>query len=164
MTHLKESIFINSPVEKVDDLVRDPRKWPMFMVGMEPPDKVTGDGGPGTVAEGSLSLVLGIHGHEVTTVTEERHEPDGTYWRWDTSGTLPFWMTCHHEPQGGGTLLTTEFEYTMPWGVLGRATDLLFVERMQRRDMHRSLENMKRLLEVGRDAREAGGPLERTTS
>ena len=56
-------------------------------------------------------------------------------------------MTCHHEPREGGTLITNEFEYTMPWGVLGRAADRLFVERMQWRDAHRSLENMKRLLE-----------------
>jgi ligand-binding SRPBCC domain-containing protein len=147
MTHLKDSIFVNAPVEKVDDLVRDPRMWPVFMVGLEPPEKITGDGGPGTVVEGSMPLLLGIHVHETTTVTEERHEPDGTHWRWDASGPLPYWLTCHHEPRDGGTLLTSEMEYTMPWGVLGRAADRLFVERMQRRDAHRSLENMKRLLE-----------------
>ena len=56
------------------------------MVGVEPPEKITGNGGPGTLVEGSLALML------------------------------------------------------------GRAADLFFVERT-RRDGHRTLENMKRLLE-----------------
>ena len=147
MTHLKDSIFINAPVDMVDDLVRDPRMWPTFFVGVEPPERVTGDGGPGTVVEGSMALVLGIHVHETTKVTEERHESDGTHWRWDVSGSVPYCLTCHHQPREGGTLITSEVEYAMPWGVLGRAADRLFVERVQRRDAHHSLENMKRLLE-----------------
>ena len=101
MTHLKVSIFINAPAEVVDDLVRDPRKWPMFMVGVEPPEKITGDGGPGTVVEGSVALMLGMHAHETVTVTEERHEPDGTHWRWEASGAMPYWDDVSPRATGG---------------------------------------------------------------
>ena len=147
MTRLKESIFINAPVDKVDDLVRDPHRWTAFFVGAGEPEKVTGDGGPGTVVEGSGTLFWGIHVHDTTKVIEERHEADGTHWCWEVTGPVGWRLTCHHEPQEGGTLVSSESDYALPWSVLGQAADRLFFERAQRRDMHRTLENLKRLLE-----------------
>jgi hypothetical protein len=148
MAHLKDSIHINTPVEKVDRVVGDPRKWATFIVGMGEPEKISGDGGVGTVAEHSMALMWGIRRPATTEVTEEWHAPDGsTYWRWEQEGTAPAWWTCYHQPREGGTLATSELEYALPWGMLGKAVDRLFVARSQRRAMRRTMENVKRLAE-----------------
>lgn len=148
MAHLKDSILINAPVQKVDAVVGDPHKWATFMTGMSEPEKISGDGGVGTVAEHSMALMWGIRRPATTKVTEEWHPPDGsTYWRWEQEGTAPAWWTCHHQPREGQTVATSELEYTLPWGMVGKAMDRLFVAGSQRRHMRRTMENVKRLAE-----------------
>ncbi len=50
-------------------------------VGMREPDRIEGDGGPGTKVEFDLHM-LGIRMHETDETIEERHNPDGsTDWR-----------------------------------------------------------------------------------
>jgi hypothetical protein len=127
MAHLKNSILINVPVEKLNGVVGDPHNWATFITGMSELEKISGNGGVGTVAEHGMALMWGIRRPATTKVTEERHDPDGsTFWRWEQEGTAPAWWTCHHQPRQEGTLATSELEYTMPWGMLGKACDHLF--------------------------------------
>lgn len=148
MAHLTESLFINAPVASIDGIVREPRQWPKFWVGMSDPDRVEGDGGPGTVVEFDLHL-MGIRMREKEKTVEERHNPDGsTDWRWDFEGSTSGHLTCHHEPRDGGTVITTDFDYTLPGSVLGKVADRLLIEKMQGRDFRHSLENLKLLAEA----------------
>ncbi|MCL4368169.1 MAG: SRPBCC family protein [Actinobacteria bacterium] len=147
MAHLHHSLHIDAPVEKIDEIVGDPRQWSHFWVGMTDPMKVDGGGGPGTSAEYDI-VSFGIRQHEITHTIEERHDPDGsTHWRWEFEGTTHGWLTCDHLPADGGTDITTEFEYNIPGSVFGRVVDLLVLERIQRRDFQNSLENIKVLAE-----------------
>jgi hypothetical protein len=148
VAHLKDSILINAPVEKVDAVVGDPHKWATFMTGMSEPEKISGDGGVGTVVEHRMALMWGIRRPATTKVTESRHDPDGgTFWRWEQTGTASAWWTCHHQPREGQTLAASELEYTLPWGVLGKVCDRLFVAGQQKRAMRQTMENVKRLAE-----------------
>ena len=44
----------------MDSIVRDPRQWPSFWVGVSDPERIEGDGGPGTEVE-FTTLMLGVH-------------------------------------------------------------------------------------------------------
>lgn len=148
MAHLQDSIHINAPVEKVDKFTSDPHGWPNFMVGMSEPDKVIGDGGVGTQVEFTLR-VAGFPLHETCRVVEDRRDPDGSaHSRIDFEGTSPGWQTWDFKPEDGGTLVTMEMEYTVPGRALGKVVDRLLFEKMQKRDMHHSLENLKLFVEA----------------
>ncbi len=148
MAELTKSLFIAAPVERIDAIVRDPRQWPHFWVGMADPDSIEGDGGPGTVVKFDLTT-FGLRLHESERVVEERHDPDGsTHWRWEFEGMTKGWMTCYHQPTEGGTTIKTDFKYTPPGSVVGKIVDLLVLERVQKRDFNTSLENLKILAEA----------------
>jgi uncharacterized protein YndB with AHSA1/START domain len=152
MAHLTESLFIDAPVEHVDRIVRDPTQWPKFWVGMAEPERIDGDGGPGTKVEFNLYM-MGVRMRETEETLEEKHNPDGsTDWRWHFDGTTSGWLACHHEPIGEGTTITTEFDYTVPGSIIGKMADRLVIEKMQSRDFRHSLENLKLLAEETRTA------------
>lgn len=147
MGHPKESIFINVPMPKVQEFGSDPRNWPKFMVGLTEPTKISGDGGQGTVVECDF-VTLGIHMPVTLKVVEDSVDPDGClHRRLEAEGKVSGWQTWDIEPQGGGTYITVEREYTMPGSVLGDVGDRLLFEMMQARDTHHSLENLKLLME-----------------
>ena len=102
-------------------------------------------------------LVLGVRTHMIERTIEERHNEDGsTDWRWEFEGASSGWLTCHHEPKEGGAETTTDFEYTVPGSVVGKAADRLLLEKRMRRDFENSLENLKLMVELRRvDAGEA---------
>lgn len=149
MAHLQKTTMMDVPVARLDEIVRDPRQLGRFWVGMTEPDRVFGDGGPGTKVEMTV-LFMGMRMHMIERTVEERHNEDGsTDWRWDMEGAMSGWLACHHEPRGEGTEVTTEFEYAMPGSVLGKVADRLLVEKRMRRDFENSLENLKLLAEAG---------------
>ena len=153
MAHLSMTLAINAPVATVDAIVKDPRNWPKFQVGLSEPTRVFGDGGPGTKAE-FTQLMMGVHLHLVQRTVEERHDPDGsTFWRWEIEGTTSGWITCRHTPHGDGCQITTDFEYTVPGSVLGKVADRLLIEKRERRDFENSLENLKLLAEASAAAK-----------
>lgn len=147
MGHIKDSIHIDAPVEKVDKFTDDPNNWPTFMEGMGAPDKITGDGGVGTVVEFTL-LFAGVHLRETSRIVEVRRNPDGGgHVRYDIVGAMPASQTWDLKPENGGTLISMEMEYTLPGSVLGKVADRLVGEKMSERDIHHSLENLKLLME-----------------
>jgi coenzyme Q-binding protein COQ10 len=147
MGHTKDSIHINAPADKVFEFLDDPHNWPTFMVGLSGPDKVTGENGVGQQVEWTF-LMAGVHMHMDTRVTELRRDPDGgAHVRGEFLGSSPGWQTWDLKPENGGTLVAMEEEYTVPGSVLGKVADRLIIERMNARDVHHSLENLKLLLE-----------------
>jgi hypothetical protein len=147
MGHLKHTIHINAPVDKVADYTEPPSNWPTFMVGMSEPERIVGDVGPGQQVDFTTTM-LGMHLHLSVRTTDDRRDPDGGgFWRGEFTGAQSGWMAMGFKPDSGGTLITQEMEYTTPGGLLGRAADHLIFERMQERDMLHSLENLKLLME-----------------
>lgn len=147
MAHLTKTMDIDVPVARLNEIVRDPHQLARFWVGMSDPDRVFGDGGPGTKVETTI-LFMGMHMRLTERTVEERHNEDGsTDWRWQMEGALTGSIACHHQPRGESTQITTEFDYAMPGSVLGKVADRLLVEKRMRRDFENSLENLKLLAE-----------------
>jgi coenzyme Q-binding protein COQ10 len=148
MAHLSMTLDINAPIATIDAIVGDPQSMSRFWVGMSEPDRVFGDGGPGTKIE-FTQLMMGVRMRMTSRTVEARHDPDGsTFWRWEFEGTTSGWITCHHVPAGDGCQITTDFDYSLPGSVFGKAADRLLVEKRTRRDFEDSLENLKLLAEA----------------
>ncbi len=148
MAHFAKQMTIRVPVAQLDELVSDPELAPRYWIGMSEPDAVFGNGGPGTKVETNI-LFMGVRMHLIERTVEERHNEDGsTDWRWTMEGAIEGWLSCHHEPRGESTQTTTEFDYTLPGSLLGKAADRLLVEKRMRRDFENSLENLKLLAET----------------
>jgi hypothetical protein len=148
MAHLVQTFFVNVPTPVFDETVKDPRNWPSFWVGMSEPERVFGDGGPGTKAE-FTQLMMGMKFRIVDRTVEERHNDDGSSdWRWEFEGTMTGSLSCHHEPRNNGTAVTTTFDYTIPGSVLGQFADKLFFEKRLRHDFEDSMDNLKLFAET----------------
>jgi carbon monoxide dehydrogenase subunit G len=147
MGHLKDSIRINAPIDKVLEFTHDPHNWATYMVGMDGPNKIVGEGQVGTEYQLTV-LMAGLHMRETARLAEDSRDAEGgAHARFDFEGTSSGWMAWDFKPEDGTTLVAVEEEYTVPGSVLGRVADRLIVERMEERDMHHTLENLKLLLE-----------------
>ena len=146
MAHLKKSILIHAPVEKVYAVARDPKRWTTWFDGMGDIDKLTGEGEVGTVAE--LTYVMAGMSFPVTTeVLEDHLGPDGARWTGKIAGPLSGEHTWTYTPKGGDTEVTANIEYTVPGSALGKIADRLIIERTQQGSAERTSQNLKRLCE-----------------
>lgn len=148
MAHLQQTTYMKASLDALNDIVRDPHRVTEYWVGMSGPHRAFGDGGPGSKAEFTLQM-LGTRQRLIMRTIDERHNEDGsTDWRWEYSGGITGWLTCHHEPREGGVEATTDFVYTLRGGVLGKLFDRVVAEKRVRRDFEDSLENLKLLVEA----------------
>ena len=148
MAHLLHDFHVPVPVDAFDAIVRDPRVWPTFWVGMDGSPRVFGDGSPGTKAE-FFQHMMGVKFRMVDRTIEERHNPNGsTDWRWQFEGAMCGTISCHHEPSADGTDVTTTFDYDVPRRLGGRVVDRLLLERRMRHDFEDSMDNLKLLAET----------------
>jgi coenzyme Q-binding protein COQ10 len=150
MAHLLHDFHVDLPVDAFDAIVKDPRIWPTFWVGMDGSPRVFGDGAPGTKAE-FFQHIMGLRLRMVDRTVEERHNADGsTDWRWQFEGAIRGTITCHHEPSTHGTDVTTTFDYDIPARLGGRMADRLLIERRMRHDFEDSMDNLRLLAETSR--------------
>jgi hypothetical protein len=148
MAHLTYSFHTGLPVDAFDELVKDPRIWPSFWVGMDGSPRVYGDGSPGTKAE-FFQHMMGVRTRMVDRTIEERHNPDGsTDWRWRFEGLVTGEISCHHEPSGSGTDVTTSFDYDVARRLGGRIVDRILLEHRMRQDFEESMDNLRLLAET----------------
>lgn len=73
MAHLTSGFHVGVPVDSFDELVKDPRSWPRFWVGMDASPRVFGDGSPGTKAE-FFQHMMGVRMRMLDRTIEERHD------------------------------------------------------------------------------------------
>jgi len=143
MTTMERSIFIQAPVEALEDITLDGSRLPEWYAGVEraEPDDVYPEPG-GTVnmhyKAGGISFDF-----QMTSLALERGR-GGTY---QMEGMISGTNTWEFAPEGDGTWVTASFEYEMPGGILGKAADKLVVERMNADNLEASLNNLKALAE-----------------
>ena len=149
MGHIKVSIPIDAPVERVVDVATDPQHWASWWVNLGEAEKIEGDGGAGTVVEHKY-LMAGVPFHVTTRVTENAPTPTGGQRvRIQFDGPLKGWQSWEYEPRDGGTNVTAEFDYNVPGSAIGKFADELIIERMQERAREQTLEILKLLVEAG---------------
>ena len=147
MAHVKKSILIHAPVEKVYAVARDPSRWPSWYDGMGEIEKLTGDGGVGTIVEVSYTMA-GMRFPVTIKVLEDHIDPEGARWSGKIEGPLAGEATWTYVPKNGDTAVTTDIEYTVPGKALGKIANKLIVERTQERSLEQTQENLKMLCEA----------------
>ncbi len=145
MATIHKSIDIDAPVEKVFELLNDPKRVPEYAPGVTSVEDVRqseqhiGDSFRATYA------VLGLHFPMTFTVTEyEQPTKLSTRFEGGMKGTW-IWLL---EPRGTSTHLTTQMEYEMAGGIFGKAMNAMLVERMNEKNAEQLLENLKLVSEA----------------
>jgi coenzyme Q-binding protein COQ10 len=162
MARINESILIDATPEKVHNYVSRVDKWANWFSGLGDIKGAEGDGSPGTVVHQSYSL-LGKDVDVITTVKENGPKTGGGFvWHSERAGGLPGWQTLDIDPQEGKTLVTSELEYQMPGGILGKAANHLGIKAALEHSLHHTLENLKNLSEedwfIGRNEKQEEWP------
>jgi len=146
MAHISKNIIIEAPMEQVHAVGQDPQRWTSWLVGLGETEKMSGDGGAGTIVEHSY-VMAGARIPVTTEILENSSGPEGAKIRARAQGPLDGKHTWTYEPVEGGTRVRLELDYRVPGAALGKIADRLIVERMQARSFEQSLENLKILCE-----------------
>jgi coenzyme Q-binding protein COQ10 len=162
MARIKESVTIDSTPERVYHYLSRVDKWANWFSGLGDVKSLEGDGSPGTVVHQSYSLA-GKDVNVITTVKESAAKPGGGFiWRAERGGGIPGWQEINIDPEGDKTVVTSELDYQMPGGILGKAADHLGVKATLERSLRHTLENLKNLTEedwfISRDDKEEEYP------
>ncbi len=146
MAVVKKGVFIDAPIEKVFKHAIDPMKWDQWYAGLSGPEKISGDGGSGTVTEFHYSMVgfrlpITIKVEEVTSSTEQ------CVWKGSFDGGISGTQVFTYTKKDNGTQVEALIDYTVPGKVLGKIANKLVVEKMQENSTEQTLSNLKALLE-----------------
>lgn len=146
MAHIKREIFIQKPPEAVYAVARDPNRWPIWFANLSGPEKLEGDGSAGTVGHYTYKMA-GVPMSVKVTVLEDISSPAGCRWVGKVEGAITAEQTFVYAPEGDGTRLMVEIDYTVPGGGLGKLADKLVVERFNEQTADQTLQALKRLCE-----------------
>jgi coenzyme Q-binding protein COQ10 len=146
MAHVRKSIVIGAPIEKVYAFARDPERWNTWWAGLSAADEVRGHGENGTIVTHSYAMA-GFTFPVTTRVIEDRPGPRQARWRGEIEGSLAGQLVWTYTANGGVTEVVADIDYTIPGKALGKVTDKLVVEKMQERAIEHTLENLKLLCE-----------------
>ncbi len=146
---VQRNVQINASPQATMALLSDASRWPDWYPGMTEIDVAAPfpeEGGKVVFKVKSAGMSMPI------TETVLDYQPDklqllqmeGTF-----SGRARWELT----PEGGGTRLTTTFDYALPGGVLGKLADAVIVKRMNGKSLGDALNNFKALVEHQQVAR-----------
>lgn len=147
MSRLTKSIFIDAPLEKVAEYGKNPNGWAHWYAHLSEPKKLVGDGEVGTVGEFTYSM-LGMHLPMMVEVKEWSAGPDKYVWSGTFEGPLSGTQKVTYLPNGDGTDVTLEIEYTVPGNIFGKIADLILLEKVQENATVATLENLKAFCEA----------------
>lgn len=146
MSLLKQSIFINAPLEKVFAYATNPKDWSNWYAHLTGPEKLSGNGEAGTVGEFKYILV-GQHLPMTIEVKEKSQTADHAIWRGTFDGLLHGVQLFAYQAKDGGTDLTVDIEYSVPGNIFGKIMDLVLIEKLQTNSTTHTLENLKAICE-----------------
>ena len=143
MTTVERSILINASPDAINAVTLDGRRLPEWYAGIqqaEPDDLFPEPGGKVELVYKAAGVTFNI---TMTSLELVRGQSVTQQMEGMITGTSRWVYT----PEGDGTRVTATFEYEMPGGVLGKAINKLMVERMNAKNLEKSLENLKALVE-----------------
>jgi carbon monoxide dehydrogenase subunit G len=144
MAIVQRSVQIKASPEETMAVLSDASRWPDWYPGMTEIDisaPFPENGGKVTFKVKSAGLSMSI------TETVLEYEPDRLQ-LFQMEGMLSGRARWEVTPDGGGTRLTTTFDYALPGGVLGKLADALLVKRMNAKSLQEALHNVGALLEA----------------
>jgi carbon monoxide dehydrogenase subunit G len=147
-------VTIETPVEKVLEFVDDPENLATCAPMVERVVEVSRSGRRIGNTFRVICRVLGMPFKEEFRVIgfepPRRHTPHRRFQIWQTvHGRVRGTLTWTLEAEGNQTYASLDAAYQLMGGVVGRALDVLLVERAVKKDVDQMLENMKRQLARG---------------
>lgn len=146
MAHIHKSATIDSPIEKVFDLVDDPERTPTYTPNVERvvdvvrTEKRVGD------SFRVIYKVLGVTFDEKFKVTAyERPNRVESSIEGGMAGTFNW----SFEPQGKQTQVTIDVQYSLAGGPIGKAVDAVMLQRTNEKTIEQMLENIQKALTRG---------------
>jgi len=141
---IQKTIDINTPAEKIFEILEDPRRLPEYGPGVSSVEDIRqSDQHIGDSFRATYS-VLGLH-FPMTFTATEYVKPTKLTARFE--GGMKGTWNWTLEPRGNTTHLTTGMDYEMAGGILGKAFNAVLVERMNEKNTERLLENLKMISE-----------------
>lgn len=158
MSHLKRTTRIHAPLEAVWELAHDPSHWSDWFVGIS--DEKDLD--PDAAGEEHRHLMVGTPFPLTQRVLEDRISGREGHWRTRGAGpveSVQISRFCRllmlaaesdwtYQAKDGETEVTVTVDYTVPSGMLEKASDRSIIERMEAECLERSLDNLQRLCET----------------
>lgn len=143
MVKIERSIFINAPVEKVFEYhtnpVNNPEYWPSFVEAKDIEDAPSGGK--------NFSWVYKMAGIRLEGTSEAIEYVPNKRYVTKSKGGVESAFTYRYEPEGEGTRLSMEAEYTVPVPVLGKLAES-FILKMNEREADTVMSNLKDRLEA----------------
>lgn len=151
MSEIHQTITIDALVEKVLDLLVNPENIPTFAPNVERVEDIVRSGRIVGDTFRVIYKALGMtfdHRLSVTTFgSPPKTTPHRRYQiRWFFDGQMKGSLTWTLEAQDNQTDVSVDVEYELAGGVLGKAVDVLLLERTNNRNVKHMLQNMKRVL------------------
>ncbi len=135
-------IMINLPTEKVYEYCRNPMTWAEWCTNLAGPNKLTGDGRVGTLAEMRFTM-LSVQ----IPITIEVMEDTVDFRRLILRGAITGGQIVDFVPEGDATEVNIELTYSIPGSVLRKIADAKIIEKLVESTLAHSLENLKTICE-----------------
>ena len=145
MTKVERSIWINAPGEAVNAVTLDGRRLPEWFAGIEKaePDGVYPEPG------GKVKMVYKAAGATFNLTLTALELVRGKHATFRMEGMITGTNHWDYTPENNGTRVSATYDYEMPGGALGKVADKLVVERTNTKNLEKSLEALKALVEGG---------------
>ena len=145
MPRVETSNTINAPIEKVFDVIVDPKVTSQWSTGVS---EVTNIKGNPWEKGSSTDLIYHVLGMKFTQhmVTSEIEKPRKVVYQ--MTGGFPGIAEFVLEPQGKATKVDIKIDYSVPGGILGKIANQLLLEKMNRNNIKSMAEGLKILCEA----------------
>ena len=143
MATVKKSITINAPVEKVFEYINDPAKLPEIWPSMVDAKDIQ----PLPNGGNKFRWVYKMAGMHFEGISEDVEVVPNQKVVSKTEGGLESTITWGFQPEGGGTKVTFQGEYTVPIPLLGKLAEA-FIVKQNEHEAEVILANLKARMEV----------------
>jgi uncharacterized protein YndB with AHSA1/START domain len=143
MAIVQRNVQIKASPQETMALLSDASRWPDWYPGMREIEIAA----PFPQEGGKVAFKVKSAGMPMTiTETVLEYEP-GKLQLLQIEGMMSGRARWELTPEGGGTRLTTTFDYALPGGVFGKVADALIVRRMNAKSLEEALHSFKALVE-----------------
>jgi len=147
MATVDKSIEIHAPADAIFAIVDDPQRMQEYIPGVnrvenvQRTDQHVGD---------SMRVVYSVLGIAMTQRFVVTAWARDQHIDLNVDGSMPGTFVWTFQPHGDATRVSVHVEYELKGGPLGKAVDALLIERMNDKNMERTLENLQLISESSR--------------
>jgi uncharacterized membrane protein len=147
MGHIRDSVHVDAPIERVWELAAQCSRYPEWEVGVIGVHHCSGSIDHVGARYTAIYKFMGrrLEGPREVTKAEK---PRLLEQRFISPGGAHGSFIIASEPAGGGTAVTLASDYELPGGFLGDLADKLFMGRLLKQNFKRSNESFKALCEA----------------